>query len=72
VHKLIIGQKRSAENVKRKKDLMQAKSLMDALAEADPWAWKDALDDAASQGKAGWAQPIARSMKELGIAAVVG
>ena len=33
VHKLIIAQKRAAENVKRQKDLMQAKSLMEALAE---------------------------------------
>ncbi len=65
VHKLIVAQKRAAENVKRQKDLMQAKSLMEALAESDPWAWKDAIDDASAQGKAGWAEPIKRSLKEL-------
>ncbi len=65
VHKLVIAQKRTAENVKRKKDLIQAKSLMDALAESDPWAWKDAIDNARVQGKAGWAEPIKRSLKEL-------
>jgi hypothetical protein len=70
VHKLIIAQKRNAENVKRRKDLMQAKSLMEALAESDPWAWSDALADAKAQGKTGWAQPIARSMKELSKASV--
>ena len=63
--KLIIAQKRTAENVKRQKDLMQAKSLMEALAESDPWAWKDAINDASAQGKAGWAEPIKRSLKEL-------
>jgi hypothetical protein len=68
VHKLIIAQKRAAENVKRRKDLMQAKSLMEALAESDPWAWKDAIDDASAQGKAGWAEPIKRSLKELSAA----
>jgi hypothetical protein len=65
VHKLVIAQKRAAENVKRKKDLIQAKSLMEALEESDPWAWKDAIDDACAQGKAGWAEPIKRSLKEL-------
>jgi hypothetical protein len=65
VHKLIIAQKRDAQNVKRRKDLMQAKSLMEALAETDPWAWSDAMDSARAQGYAGWAQPIARSMKEI-------
>lgn len=65
VHKLIIAQKRAAENVKRKKDLMQAKALMEALDEEDPFAWEDALDDASAQGKAGWADPIKRSLKEL-------
>ncbi len=65
VHKLIIAQKRDAQNVKRQKDLTQARSLMEALAERDPWAWKDALDDASARGKSGWAAPIARSLKEL-------
>ncbi len=65
VHKLIIAQKRAAQNVKRRKDLMQAKSLMEALAQSDPWAWKDAIDDASRKGKAGWADPIKRSLKEL-------
>lgn len=69
VHKLIIAQKRAEENVKRRKDLMQAKSLMEALAESDPWAWKDALDSARAQGKVGWAQPIARSLRELALEA---
>jgi hypothetical protein len=70
VHKLVIAQKRHAANAKRQKDLMQAKSLMEALAESDPWAWNDTIEDAKARGKAGWAQPIARSMKELSAVAV--
>ncbi len=46
VRKLIVAQKRAAESVKRKKDLIQAKSLMEALERERPWAWKDAIDDA--------------------------
>lgn len=65
VHKLIIAQKRDPGNVKRNKDLMQAKSLMEALAATDPWAWDDAVEDASARGKSGWAAPIARSLKQL-------
>lgn len=65
VHKLIIAQKRTAENVKRKKDLMQAASLMEVLSETDPWAWQDAVDDASVQGKTGWEMPIKRSLSEI-------
>jgi hypothetical protein len=65
VHKLVIAQKRDAQNVKRKKDLIQAKSLMEALADSDPWAWKDAIKDASAQGRSGWAEPIRRSLKEI-------
>jgi hypothetical protein len=65
VHKLIIAQKRSGESVKRRKDLLQAKALGEALAKSDPWAWRDALDDARSRGQSGWKQPIERSLKEI-------
>jgi hypothetical protein len=65
VHKLIVAQKRGAENVKRQKDLMQARALIEALARSDPWAWNDAINDAEGQGATGWARPIRRSLKEL-------
>ena len=65
VHKLIIAQKREVNAAKRSKDLLQAKLVGEALATTDPWAWKDALDDARSRGKSGWRQPIDRSLKEI-------
>lgn len=68
VHKLVVAQKRRPdERVKRDKDLLQARGLIEALLETDPYALHDALDDAADQGVKGWRQPIKRSLKELGV-----
>ena len=69
VHKLIVAQKRRQdERVKRGKDLLQAKALIEALTETDPHALHDAIDDASAQGARGWKHPLERSLKELGIA----
>jgi hypothetical protein len=63
VHKLIISQKRvGLDNPKRRKDLIQAQSLMQALDNMDPYALKTALNDARSRGKKGWAEPIDTSL----------
>ncbi|MDA7949776.1 MAG: GSU2403 family nucleotidyltransferase fold protein [Hyphomicrobiaceae bacterium] len=68
VHKLIVAQKRRPdERVKRGKDLLQAKALIEALSETDPHALYDAIDDASAQGARGWKHPVQRSLKELGI-----
>lgn len=66
-HKLIIAQKRRTETAKRQKDLMQAKALIEALRNSDPWALADAVEDARSRGRDGWQRPLDRSLKELGI-----
>ena len=65
VHKLIVAQKRGTDRGKRQKDLMQAKSLIEALKVTDPWALTDAYEDACGQGEQGWRQPIERSLSEL-------
>jgi hypothetical protein len=66
VHKLIVAQKRRPdERPKRGKDLLQAKALIEALAETDPFELRDAIDEASAQGLKGWHQPIKRSLKEL-------
>lgn len=70
VHKLIVAQKRrDGERVKRTKDLLQARSLIEALGRQDPFSLEDALEDARNQGKAGWAHPIDRSLAEIAHAA---
>jgi hypothetical protein len=66
VHKLILAQRRDAANrLKRSKDLAQARALIEALTTYDPFALKDALEDARAKGQEGWAEPIARSLQEL-------
>jgi hypothetical protein len=67
VHKLILAQKRDAGGaIKRGKDLMQADALMTALSQRAPYDLDDALRDAMAKGKSGWAEPIRRSLRELG------
>ncbi len=67
VHKLIIAQKREdAQREKRRKDLVQADALIAALEGQDPFALQDALRAALAKGKTGWAEPIRRSLKEIG------
>ncbi|MGL4242402.1 MAG: GSU2403 family nucleotidyltransferase fold protein, partial [Beijerinckiaceae bacterium] len=64
VHKLIVAQERQPGNVKRRKDLMQAESLMAALRESNPSALDDALEDARSRG-AKWRAHVDASLAEL-------
>jgi hypothetical protein len=66
VHKLILAQKRDAgSRLKRQKDLAQANALIAALELHDPFALRDAMADAARRGRAGWREPMLRSLKEL-------
>jgi hypothetical protein len=68
IHKLVVAQRRDATNqAKRAKDLAQAKAVIEALRELDPFALEDALDDARAQGASGWKTPISRSLKEIGL-----
>ncbi len=68
VHKLIVAQKRRLhERIKRGKDLLQAKALIESLSETDPHALQDAVDDAFAKGESGWKRPALRSLKELEI-----
>ena len=67
VHKLLIAQKRTMDSAKAGKDLHQAQALFEVLGQRDPDALQDALDDARSRGKSGWAEPIDKSLKSLGL-----
>ena len=68
VHKLIVSQKRNpSERLKRRKDLVQAKSLIDVLLKSDPTSLFDAYESACAQGKTGWKMPIDMSLRELGL-----
>lgn len=67
VHKLILAQKRGAhEAAKSRKDLAQAAALVAALRETAPFALEDAMAEAKSRGREGWAKPIERSLSQLG------
>jgi hypothetical protein len=67
VHKLILAQRRDPANRhKRSKDLDQARALIDALLAHDRFAIEDTLVDARRKGRAGWAEPIAKSLDEIG------
>lgn len=69
IHKLILAQRRDQANRhKRMKDLDQARALIEVLLDHDRYALEDALSDARSRGRKGWAEPIDRSINELGLA----
>lgn len=73
VHQLIPARKRDPSGrLKRAKDLAQAKALIEILREHDPFALEDALADARAQGAKGWSDPIARSLKEIGLTDLAG
>ncbi|MEJ0011491.1 MAG: GSU2403 family nucleotidyltransferase fold protein [Bauldia sp.] len=75
IHKLILAQeRRDDQRAKRRKDLLQARALVEALRESDPYALADAYDDASGQGKRGWAKKIERSLSELqiSVAEIIG
>jgi hypothetical protein len=67
VHKLILAQEGGRSVAKRQKDLLQAKSLFEALDATDPFALQDALEDAKGRGTKGWRRPIERSLRELAL-----
>jgi hypothetical protein len=67
VHKMIIAQKPERNAQKRPKDLEQARALIEALRLTDPVALEDAVEDARSLGKKGWAEPIQASLDHLGL-----
>ncbi|MDU0341725.1 GSU2403 family nucleotidyltransferase fold protein [Bosea rubneri] len=70
VHKLILAQKRGAhEPAKARKDLAQAAALVEALRVAAPFELDDAIEDARSRGRDGWARPLDRSLSAIGVTA---
>lgn len=67
VHKLILAQRRDPANRhKRSKDLDQAKALIEALRASDRYSLEDTLSEAQAKGQSGWAEPIKRSLDEIG------
>lgn len=67
VHKLILAQRRDPANRhKRSKDLDQAKALIEALQASDRYSLEDTLSEAQAKGRSGWADPIKRSLDEIG------
>jgi hypothetical protein len=64
VHKLIVAQERQPGNPKRRKDLMQAESLLAALKDTDPTALDDAFANARERGPK-WRTHIDASLGEL-------
>jgi len=64
VHKLIISRKRSQANPKRRKDLEQARALIDALAQDDPFALRDAYAEARDRGET-WRQLLDEAVSLL-------
>lgn len=67
VHKLIVAQVRSVDAVKRKKDLRQARELIEAIELSAPSSLEDAFHDARKKGR-GWAKHIDASLGEIGMA----
>lgn len=68
VHKLILAQVRVGAAAKRRKDLAQAKELIEALGLGDPYAIDDAITNARRRG-AKWKTHIDYSLRELGLGA---
>jgi hypothetical protein len=71
VHKLIIAQERGPGSVKKQKDLDEAKALIEALRQTDPFSVEDVLEDARSRGESGWRDRIDRSLRQLGLTELV-
>ena len=65
-HKLLIAQERNDRTlVKKKKDLAQAKELLDIALETDSDAWEEVLADVRRRGPA-WKKNIKTSLAEIG------
>lgn len=71
VHKLIVAQRREVGSAKRQKDLDQARALIEALMQTEPFAIEDALEDARRRGRRGWGDRIDRSLQEIGLTELV-
>ena len=66
IHKLIVAQQRAPTSIaKKRKDLAQARELIDIFIETDPDALQDTLDDARARGRS-WKTAINASLTELG------
>jgi hypothetical protein len=65
-HRLIVAQQARRPAEKRAKDLTQARELIAALEQSQPWALRDAIDDARRRGVI-WRKAVDRSLDELGI-----
>ena len=66
VHKLIIAQlRKKSQSAKRRKDLMQARELIDVFLETDESLLQDTLDDARERGRT-WKTAINASLREIG------
>jgi hypothetical protein len=64
VHKLLIAQRRATAD-KRRKDLEQARELIDIFLVTDEAAMQDALDEGRDRGKS-WKSAINASLREIG------
>lgn len=65
VHKLLVAQRRPrTQGAKKKKDLMQAKEIIDIFLESDEGLLQDTLDDARDKGRA-WRSLINASLREI-------
>lgn len=71
VHKLLIAQERRANPVKRNKDLMQARDLIEVFRELGSDALDEALDDARRRGPS-WRKNIGASLREIGASRLLG
>jgi hypothetical protein len=65
VHKLIIAQRRP-DRAKASKDLHQARELITALGQSDPYGYEHALNEAKKRGPK-WRSALAASFKQMGI-----
>lgn len=65
VHKLLVAQRRPrTQGAKKKKDLMQAKEIIDIFLESDESLLQDTLDGARDKGRA-WRSLINASLREI-------
>jgi hypothetical protein len=66
IHKLLIAQaRRGLKSAKKRKDLAQARELIDVFLETDSEALEDALDAARNRGPK-WKKNVNASLREMG------
>jgi hypothetical protein len=64
IHKLLIAQERKEGSPKRRKDLQQAKDLIEVFLEMDSAAFEEALGDAKARGPS-WKKNINASLRNI-------